>query len=512
MAKIINFGGDNRLNTPLGGNIARSRLVEQLLRGRSTPNVSTPAALGLHLGAEGINTLVAALLAKKDRERADTALQKEKGEAQGAVNSAFPLSLEAAPGPLQPAGPQPVKQPKSQLPGMSGEEVGFGNSPGGFGLPLNEIISAQNDISRVLPIPNISEQNVTADGSVIPQQRQRQAPQSVAAQGSSLAERLKGHPNVAVDDPAARNANAGNLAQALQQRSFLSNRAQSDNPANRQFANDKANELLFPGQLTPAQQQQVQQFQQGQDFKQDQLNQQGQQFEQNLAQKKSQFEQTQNTGETTAKILKQHRIAERGSREKIANQNLLARLEEGKLNRALNPKEEAQLEKLNKARQDSIDKVRTSYTGFLKKNTNLTKTIDDAIKLVETNPSTAGLFGQATQFFAGSNSRKLEAMLNTIRANLGFGELAEMRQNSPTGGAVGQLSEKELVLLSAVEASLDQFQGNEQLIKHLNRIKTLAIETRKERVTEFTTSFGDQPVGNRRKTDIPPPPPGFEVQ
>ena len=61
--------------------------------------------------------------------------------------------------------------------------------------------------------------------------------------------------------------------------------------------------------------------------------------------------------------------------------------------------------------------------------------------------------------------------LDTIRANVGFLQLQEMRNNSPTGGALGQVSEFENKLLQSVKGSLDQYQSSEQLKANLEQIK-----------------------------------------
>ena len=60
-------------------------------------------------------------------------------------------------------------------------------------------------------------------------------------------------------------------------------------------------------------------------------------------------------------------------------------------------------------------------------------------------------------------ARNLNATLDTIKANLSFNELAKMRANSPTGGALGSIAVRELDLLGSTVASLDQAQSQEEL-------------------------------------------------
>lgn len=84
-------------------------------------------------------------------------------------------------------------------------------------------------------------------------------------------------------------------------------------------------------------------------------------------------------------------------------------------------------------------------------------------------PGGSGMVGNTTAgwgaFLSGvpGAAHNLQAKLDTIRAAVGFEELNKMRQNSPTGGALGQVSEQENRLLQSVRGSLDQKQDPAQL-------------------------------------------------
>ncbi len=79
---------------------------------------------------------------------------------------------------------------------------------------------------------------------------------------------------------------------------------------------------------------------------------------------------------------------------------------------------------------------------------------------------TAGL-GSVTAVIPGSPAANLAGDLETLEANLSFEKLAEMRANSPTGGALGNITNTELKLLGASMRSLRQSQGPEQLRRNL---------------------------------------------
>lgn len=95
--------------------------------------------------------------------------------------------------------------------------------------------------------------------------------------------------------------------------------------------------------------------------------------------------------------------------------------------------------------------------------------IDQA--LAKVGAFTTGM-GSVLESIPGTEARGLAEDLSTIKANLGFAELAAMRQASPTGGALGQVAVKELDFLQATISSLDQSQDPEQLRHNLNEVRT----------------------------------------
>jgi hypothetical protein len=114
--------------------------------------------------------------------------------------------------------------------------------------------------------------------------------------------------------------------------------------------------------------------------------------------------------------------------------------------------------------------VRTGYNRYMnayQKTENILGGIAEAVNKVD--GTTAGLYGQVASGIGGTDARDLQASLETIQANLGFEELQAMRDASKTGGALGQVTERELKFLQSVKASLDQAQSPEQLRQQLIR-------------------------------------------
>ena len=74
-------------------------------------------------------------------------------------------------------------------------------------------------------------------------------------------------------------------------------------------------------------------------------------------------------------------------------------------------------------------------------------------------------------FIPGSDTTNLNAALDTVKALVGFDALQKMRDSSPTGGALGQITERELAFLQSVQGSLNTLQGTEQLKATVGRIQ-----------------------------------------
>lgn len=70
----------------------------------------------------------------------------------------------------------------------------------------------------------------------------------------------------------------------------------------------------------------------------------------------------------------------------------------------------------------------------------------------------------------GSAAANAEALIDTIGANISFERLQRMRNESPTGGALGNVSNFEVEALRATLASLKQSQSPEQFLENLDRV------------------------------------------
>lgn len=72
---------------------------------------------------------------------------------------------------------------------------------------------------------------------------------------------------------------------------------------------------------------------------------------------------------------------------------------------------------------------------------------------------------------AGSARATAEERIKTIKANIGFSELNKMRAESPTGGALGNITEQELAFLQSVLGSVDLGQKDDAILANLKRLE-----------------------------------------
>jgi len=134
--------------------------------------------------------------------------------------------------------------------------------------------------------------------------------------------------------------------------------------------------------------------------------------------------------------------------------------------------------------------------------------IDRALSLVQEDQN--GFFSNlfkgdlpATGLFSvlsiapGSDANLLKNRLQTIRANISFDKLQAMREESPTGGALGQVSTFELQNLMSVFGSLEQSQTADELEYNLRRVQKVyndIIHGEGNHPYQMPTSGGDQAI------------------
>lgn len=144
---------------------------------------------------------------------------------------------------------------------------------------------------------------------------------------------------------------------------------------------------------------------------------------------------------------------------------------------------------LDVKRQEKFAKARSGLVGFEQQSEMVTGTIDKALDLA-TKSWTATGYGNVLGVLPETDARALNNYLATIQANVGFDKLQQMREASPTGGALGQISDFENRLLQAVQGALDPKQ-KDQLIENLTTIRSLYPKVLAERRRAFATDYAN---------------------
>jgi hypothetical protein len=127
------------------------------------------------------------------------------------------------------------------------------------------------------------------------------------------------------------------------------------------------------------------------------------------------------------------------------------------------------IDALRQKKQDAIDRQLGSAEGVIKNTEVVLGKIKEAEGLI--GAGTTG-YGSYLSIVPATSAKQLATVLGTIKARLGFDQLQQMRNASPTGGALGQVSNRELAALESAVASLDQSLSPKALRDNLTEIET----------------------------------------
>jgi len=170
---------------------------------------------------------------------------------------------------------------------------------------------------------------------------------------------------------------------------------------------------------------------------------------------------------------------------RIAAENNLIKSEAEKVKEKKIAEEEGKLEVKKKA---SMPKARSTIQSMDRQAGVVLAKIDESIPQV--GDWTAGFGGTLLSNLPGSAAKDLEEDIAAIISNIGFNKLDEMRQNSPTGAALGSVQVAELHMLQSVMGSLKQSQSPEQLKKALQDVRTQYVKTVDSLRDAYMQDFG----------------------
>jgi len=126
-----------------------------------------------------------------------------------------------------------------------------------------------------------------------------------------------------------------------------------------------------------------------------------------------------------------------------------------------------------KAAAEEASTMHSNLMSQLASTDTVISTIDKAIAEARflTTGKAGAIIGATDIGKAGTGRLDLETYINTIQANLGFDELQKMRDNSPTGGALGQVAVRELEMLQSTIASLNPDLDSDVLKEQLREVQ-----------------------------------------
>jgi hypothetical protein len=151
------------------------------------------------------------------------------------------------------------------------------------------------------------------------------------------------------------------------------------------------------------------------------------------------------------------------------------------------------------------DKEKLTMSGWHRRHDFMDMKLTEAIDFIEKNPEaaagfTAKLYEDVSKIpfigalVAATDPIDFQNKLETLRSNVGFDRLQRMREESPTGGALGQVAVMELIALQASLGSLNVGQSPEELKKNLIGIRDsyrkVSVEYAKHFSAEELHEFG----------------------
>lgn len=130
-------------------------------------------------------------------------------------------------------------------------------------------------------------------------------------------------------------------------------------------------------------------------------------------------------------------------------------------------------------------------------------TAEKALEIIRRNPeSITGITGSALQYKPGSDAYQLAKYFETLKANVAFNELQAMKQESPTGSALGQVAVQELEGLQATLGSLAIGQSADALESSLLNIVSSTDSLIDSARNSYISDYGADVIGNEKAYDL----------
>jgi len=122
--------------------------------------------------------------------------------------------------------------------------------------------------------------------------------------------------------------------------------------------------------------------------------------------------------------------------------------------------------------ESSVSAFNQAKNNVIRKSDVVIDTIDDVLNSIASGKTDTGA-SAVLGFIPGTGAFDQRMNVNTLLANLGFGELQSMRSAAASGASgLGQLTEKELSRLESLAGNLSLAQTREQFVSRVNDIRS----------------------------------------
>lgn len=155
----------------------------------------------------------------------------------------------------------------------------------------------------------------------------------------------------------------------------------------------------------------------------------------------------------------------------LKQQDELTRLKIAELKDAQLARIAAAKDKLDEKTQAANEKKEAALASAKEQASTIRTAIQDIKSRDLVGYDTTGAAG--SRIFAPVDYTDLQEKLKTIASNIAISAIQKMRQESPTGGALGNVSDKDMELLTSIKGSLSQKQSKGQLMQTLKRLDDL---------------------------------------
>lgn len=132
-----------------------------------------------------------------------------------------------------------------------------------------------------------------------------------------------------------------------------------------------------------------------------------------------------------------------------------------------------------------------ALASFKSADANLQSLVDSIDELVGDKDLSkgSGISGVLMGNLPGTKARDIRAKIQTIKSKTSLNALQEMRANSPTGGALGNVSDAEGARLESNIAALDLGQSDEALLGQLKKLRSSTVNSQARIREAYQTDF-----------------------